>query len=205
LPAEATKREPPGVRRIPNLISVLRQRRLRRNRIGGRRGEPVLGYDSLAEPMRSRSNFRMEPLGRARSRGAITRPTSLCCGSTGRTTPRISLRSNFRPACQCSVHSRWSLPRSMVYPWRRSAWYRWWVGRWRSLRGGEIEARIEIDVRLRNSHQGGLVLDASGDAIGMAVLGPRRVIVIPAATIERVAGRLTLRCWDRVLATATAH
>jgi S1-C subfamily serine protease len=63
-------------------------------------------------------------------------------------------------------------------------------GRWRSLRGGEIDARVELDVRLRNSHQGGLVLDASGDAIGMAVLGPRRVLVIPTATIERVAGRL---------------
>jgi len=63
-------------------------------------------------------------------------------------------------------------------------------GRWRSLRGGEIDARIELDVRLRHTHQGGLVLDASGDAIGMAVLGPRRVLVIPAATIERVAGRL---------------
>src|SRR6266536_2512694 len=63
-------------------------------------------------------------------------------------------------------------------------------GRWRSLRGGEIDARIELDVGLRHSHQGGLVLDASGDAIGMAVLGPRRVIVIPATTIERVAGRL---------------
>jgi S1-C subfamily serine protease len=63
-------------------------------------------------------------------------------------------------------------------------------GRWRSLRGGEIDARVELDVRLRHSHQGGLVLDATGEAIGMAVLGPRRVLVIPAATIERVAGRL---------------
>jgi S1-C subfamily serine protease len=63
-------------------------------------------------------------------------------------------------------------------------------GRWRSLRGGEIDARIELDVRLRHSHQGGLVLDASGEAVGMAVLGPRRVLVIPTATIERVAGRL---------------
>jgi S1-C subfamily serine protease len=63
-------------------------------------------------------------------------------------------------------------------------------GRWRSLRGGEIDVRVELDVRLRHSHQGGLVLDATGDAIGMAVLGPRRVLVIPAATIERVAGRL---------------
>jgi S1-C subfamily serine protease len=34
------------------------------------------------------------------------------------------------------------------------------------------------------------VLNASGNAIGMAVPGPRRVLVIPAATIERVAGRL---------------
>jgi S1-C subfamily serine protease len=63
-------------------------------------------------------------------------------------------------------------------------------GRWRSLRGGEIDARVELDVRLRHSHQGGLVLEALGDAIGMAVLGPRRVLVIPTATIERVAGKL---------------
>lgn len=62
--------------------------------------------------------------------------------------------------------------------------------RWRSLRGGEIDARVELDVRLRHSHQGGLAVDAAGQAIGMAVLGPRRVIVIPAATIARVAARL---------------
>jgi S1-C subfamily serine protease len=61
---------------------------------------------------------------------------------------------------------------------------------WRSLRGGEIDARIEVDVRLRHSHQGGLALNASGEAIGMAVQGVRRVLVIPAATIDRVAGRL---------------
>jgi S1-C subfamily serine protease len=63
-------------------------------------------------------------------------------------------------------------------------------GPWRSLRGGDIDARIELDVRLRPSHEGGLALNASGDAIGMAVLGARRVLVIPAATIERVASRL---------------
>ena len=62
--------------------------------------------------------------------------------------------------------------------------------RWRSLRGGEIDSRIELDARLRDSHQGGLALEASGEAIGMAVQGPRRVIVIPAATIERVVGKL---------------
>ena len=62
--------------------------------------------------------------------------------------------------------------------------------RWRSLRGGEIDARIELGVRLPHSHQGGLVLNASGEVLGMAVQGVRRVLVIPAATIDRVAGRL---------------
>ena len=64
------------------------------------------------------------------------------------------------------------------------------AGGWRSLRGGEIDSRIELDVRLPHSYQGGLALDASGEAIGMAVLGPRRVLVIPAATIARVAPKL---------------
>ena len=64
---------------------------------------------------------------------------------------------------------------------------------WRSLRGGDIDSRIELDVRLRGSQQGGLALDASGEAFGMAVLGPRRVLVIPTATIERVAPQLEAR------------
>jgi S1-C subfamily serine protease len=62
--------------------------------------------------------------------------------------------------------------------------------RWRSLRGGDIDARIELDVQLAFSHQGGLALNAAGEAFGMAVLGPRRVLVIPSATIERVAPKL---------------
>jgi S1-C subfamily serine protease len=66
--------------------------------------------------------------------------------------------------------------------------------RWRSLRGGDIDARIELDVRLRHDHQGGLVLNAAGEAIGMAVRGARRrVLVIPAATIDRVAPTLERR------------
>lgn len=64
---------------------------------------------------------------------------------------------------------------------------------WRSLRGGDIDARIELDVRLHPAQQGGLALDVSGDAFGMAVLGPRRVLVIPTATIERVAPQLESR------------
>jgi S1-C subfamily serine protease len=64
-------------------------------------------------------------------------------------------------------------------------------GPWRSLRGGEIDARIELDLRMRRSAEGGVALDASGAAFGMAVFGPRqRVLVIPAVTIERVAAKL---------------
>jgi S1-C subfamily serine protease len=62
--------------------------------------------------------------------------------------------------------------------------------RWRSMRGGEIDARIELDVRLRRRHEGGLVVNASGEPIGMAVQGVRRVLVIPSSTIDRVAARL---------------
>lgn len=62
--------------------------------------------------------------------------------------------------------------------------------RWRSLRGGEIDARIELDTRLRRSSEGGLVLGVAGQAIGMAVSGPRRTLVIPTATLARVASRL---------------
>jgi S1-C subfamily serine protease len=62
---------------------------------------------------------------------------------------------------------------------------------WRSLRGGDIDARIELDLPLRRSAEGGLALDARGRAIGMTVFGPRRrVLVIPGPTIERVAGLL---------------
>lgn len=64
-------------------------------------------------------------------------------------------------------------------------------GPWCSLRGGEIDARLELDLRMRQSAEGGLAIDAAGRAIGMTVFGPRRrVLVIPSATIERVAARL---------------
>jgi S1-C subfamily serine protease len=64
-------------------------------------------------------------------------------------------------------------------------------GAWRSLRGGTIDARLELAVPLRRRSEGGLVLDAAGRTLGMAVFGPRRrVLVIPAQTIERVATTL---------------
>ena len=64
-------------------------------------------------------------------------------------------------------------------------------GPWRSMRGGQIDARLELAIALRQRAEGGLALDAGGRAFGMAVFGPRqRVLVIPAATIERVAAGL---------------
>jgi S1-C subfamily serine protease len=62
---------------------------------------------------------------------------------------------------------------------------------WQSMRGGSIDARIEMDVRLRHRGEGGLAIDGSGQAFGMAVRGPRgRTLIIPAATIDRVADQL---------------
>ncbi len=65
---------------------------------------------------------------------------------------------------------------------------------WRSMRGGLIDARIELSAGLRRSSEGGLALDAEGRALGMAVFGPRRrTLVIPAATIDRVAATLVAK------------
>jgi S1-C subfamily serine protease len=59
---------------------------------------------------------------------------------------------------------------------------------WRSRHGGQIDARLVIDVRLPTIAEGGALISADGGLIGMAVFGPRRrVLAIPAATIARVA------------------
>jgi S1-C subfamily serine protease len=58
---------------------------------------------------------------------------------------------------------------------------------WVSSRGGRIDRRIVLDLALARSEEGGPVLDAGGALIGISTFGPRRqVLVIPAATIERV-------------------
>jgi S1-C subfamily serine protease len=65
---------------------------------------------------------------------------------------------------------------------------------WRSLRGGVIDARIELDAALVRASEGGLALDASGQALGMAVFGPRRrTLIIPMTTIDRVADLLATK------------
>ena len=64
-------------------------------------------------------------------------------------------------------------------------------GPWQSVRGGEIDARVELDARLRATAEGGLAVSAGGQAFGMTVFGPRRrVLVIPSLTIGRIAARL---------------
>jgi S1-C subfamily serine protease len=58
---------------------------------------------------------------------------------------------------------------------------------WHSSRGGLIDRRIVLDVRLGRREEGGPVLDAAGAYLGMSTFGPRgQVIAIPTATIERI-------------------
>jgi len=58
---------------------------------------------------------------------------------------------------------------------------------WHSSRGGLIDRRIALDVRLARFEEGGPICDAAGNCIGMSTFGPRgQVLVIPAATIDRI-------------------
>jgi S1-C subfamily serine protease len=58
---------------------------------------------------------------------------------------------------------------------------------WHSSRGGLIDRRIVLDLRLARREEGGPVFDAAGAYLGMSTFGPRgEVIVIPTATIERI-------------------
>ena len=62
---------------------------------------------------------------------------------------------------------------------------------WVSMRGGQIDSLIRLDLRLGRRSEGGPVIDSEGRAFGMTVRGVRRsVLAIPAATIERVAARI---------------
>ena len=59
---------------------------------------------------------------------------------------------------------------------------------WHSMRGGRIEARIQLDIRLAASEEGGPAFDVAGGWLGMTTFGPRgQILVIPAATVDRIA------------------
>jgi S1-C subfamily serine protease len=58
---------------------------------------------------------------------------------------------------------------------------------WYSSHGGHIEQKILLDIDLARSEEGGPVFDAAGGFLGMSTFAPRRqVLVIPAATLERI-------------------
>jgi S1-C subfamily serine protease len=62
---------------------------------------------------------------------------------------------------------------------------------WHSSRGGRIDRRIVLDVRLARREEGGPVFDAAGSTLGMSTFGPRgQILAIPVATIERVVPQL---------------
>jgi S1-C subfamily serine protease len=64
-------------------------------------------------------------------------------------------------------------------------------GEWHSRRGGLIDCRIVLDIRLAHREEGGPVFDVAGAHLGMSTFGPRgQVIVIPLATIARVVPQL---------------
>jgi S1-C subfamily serine protease len=58
---------------------------------------------------------------------------------------------------------------------------------WASSAGGRIDQRIVLDIRLAHAEEGGPVFNAAGARLGITTFGPRaQVLVIPAATIERI-------------------
>lgn len=58
---------------------------------------------------------------------------------------------------------------------------------WASSAGGRIDRYIVLDIALGRAEEGGPVLNAAGARVGITTFGPRgRVLVIPAATIDRV-------------------
>ena len=58
---------------------------------------------------------------------------------------------------------------------------------WASSAGGRIDRYLVLDITLARAEEGGPVLDAAGQRLGISTFGPRgRVLVIPSATIERV-------------------
>jgi S1-C subfamily serine protease len=64
-------------------------------------------------------------------------------------------------------------------------------GAWQSRRGGRIDRNIRLDRPIAPREEGGVLLDAEGAFVGMAVPGPRRTaLAIPAETVARVAEHL---------------
>ena len=63
---------------------------------------------------------------------------------------------------------------------------------WRTPAGGRVDRYVETDLALHPGFSGGLVVDASGGAIGLKTAGLLRgaAVVVPAPTLRRVADAL---------------
>jgi S1-C subfamily serine protease len=62
---------------------------------------------------------------------------------------------------------------------------------WHSRGGSRIDRRIVLDVGVGRSEEGGPVLNAEGARLGFSTFGPHgQVIVIPAATVDRIIPQL---------------
>lgn len=62
---------------------------------------------------------------------------------------------------------------------------------WESQSGGRIDRFIRLGASMREASEGAAALDLEGRLLGMAVLGPRRaLLVIPVSTLTRVADQL---------------
>jgi S1-C subfamily serine protease len=62
---------------------------------------------------------------------------------------------------------------------------------WRSMRGGLIDARLVLGLRLAGRAEGGAVVAPDGALIGLAVTGPgRRALAIPASTVAKAVATL---------------
>jgi S1-C subfamily serine protease len=67
-------------------------------------------------------------------------------------------------------------------------------GPWNSVRGGTIDSLVRLDLTLSPAGEGGALVDASGQIVGMTVLGPRRrALAIPSPTIDRAVDQLLAR------------
>lgn len=63
---------------------------------------------------------------------------------------------------------------------------------WRSMRGGRIDARLVLGLRLAGRQEGGAVVAPDGSLVGLAVSGPRRrALAIPASTVARAVDTLS--------------
>jgi len=66
-------------------------------------------------------------------------------------------------------------------------------GPWRSQSGGQIAQYIQVSLTMPPGGAGCPLINASGDVVGFNTFGPRRILTIPAATVNPVLAQLQQR------------